>query len=197
MLNLDISVCASTSVMLWVLLGELALLNVLTGASYQVFLCSVVDSEAPYKASSTRRLPYSLNCPSTSSSRGSCCRKAAVVWARSRVERLGKIACGHRNNNCRARASLWRTIISFKETLGSESARRWRGFSLVSKAVILKHLLQWNIAERALAWYTAALARQQREGWPSTANKTVFSQISNNLSAVRKREQKELLAWNS
>lgn len=116
-------------------LGELSLKAFieLTGASYQVFVCSVVDSEAPYKTSSTHKLPYSLNCPCTSPSHGSFCRKAVVVWARSRVERLGKIACGHRDNNCRAWASLWRIIISFKEILGSESARCWHGYSVFPK----------------------------------------------------------------
>lgn len=166
-------------------------LNVLTGASYQVFLCSVVDSEAPYKASSTQRLPYSLNCLSTSSSHGSCRRKAAVVWARSRVERLGKIACGHRDNNCRARASLWRTIISFKETLGSESARRWRGFSLVSKAVILKHLPQWNIAERALAlvYCGSCMAAKRRLALDSKQN-SVYTNFKQLICCQKERAER-------
>lgn len=49
--------------------------------------------KAPSKTS--QRLPHPLTCPSTSSSRGPCCRNAAVVSARSRVERLRKTTCGH------------------------------------------------------------------------------------------------------
>lgn len=56
-------------------------------------VCAVLSAlKAPSKTS--QRLPHPLTCPSTSSSRGPCCRNAAVVWARSRVERLRKTTCG-------------------------------------------------------------------------------------------------------
>lgn len=43
----------------------------LTGACYQVFLCSTVDSESSVQTSRTHKLPYLLNRPYTSSSHGS------------------------------------------------------------------------------------------------------------------------------
>ena len=95
--------------MLWDLVGA--------GASYQVSVCSL-QTLLNTKARLLVKLPVH-----TSSSRRSSCRTAAVVWARSRLEHLGKIACGHRDNNCIAWASLWRIIISFREILGSEWAR--------------------------------------------------------------------------
>lgn len=121
--------------------------------------------------------PCSLNSPSTSSSPGSLCRKAVVVWARSRVERPEKIACGHRDNKGRA----WGLTLQDYYLIQGDSWIRaaWMLALLlsVSKAIILRHLRNIRMLKRSNisipAQYTVWLCMKGSEGWSLTANKTL------------------------
>lgn len=85
----------------------------ITGASYQVFLLHSFltlthFTNPPQKLPSSFKLPCPHPPPPPSMG-----REAAVFWARSQAERLGgKTACGHRDNNCGARASRRGIIVS-------------------------------------------------------------------------------------
>ena len=169
--------------MLWDLVGA--------GASYQVSVCSL-QTLLNTKARLLVKLPVH-----TSSSRRSSCRTAAVVWARSRLEHLGKIACGHRDNNCIAWASLWRIIISFREILGSEWARFLARVFCVFQSSNPKAFFffcQWNIIEHSgcklfrsnvsILHAPPGPAWQRGKGWPSTAKQQTKRSVYTNLEQL-------------
>lgn len=159
------------------------------GASYQVSVCSL-QTLLNTKARLLVKLPVH-----TSSYHRSSCRTAAVVWARSRLEHLGKIACGHRDNNCMAWASLWRIIISFKEILGSEWARFLaRAFCVFQSSNPKAFLCQWNIIEHSgrklfrsnvsISHAPRGPAWQRSKGWPSTAKQQTKRRVYTNLEQL-------------